>query len=329
MSILRAEFIMQNDQAHRRLEHAGRYKEGSAFVGGEYCGLGEAYIPLTDPGFRYGDAAYDVVSVSKDYFFRLHDHLQRFEESCSKFRLACPYTAEETTDILTKLIRLAGVRDAYVFWCVTRGSLKKGEGTDLADADSYDNNFYAFVTPYGFIAGDELRTRGMDLLLSKNYVRIPSRAVDASAKNFHWMDMTLSNFEAGDAGKDRSILTDTEGYLTEAPGANVFLLKGGELYTPDTGCLEGITRKTTLELAEEQGIPTHVEKVHKDQLLEADEAFLTSSAGGIMPVNSVDDVVLGGKSGPGEITIQLHNLYWERRWQGWYGTPVGTRDAKN
>ncbi len=69
-------------------------------------------------------------------------------------------------------------------------------------------------------------------------------------------------------------------------------------------------------------IPTRVEKVHADQLRAADEAFITSTAGGIMPVNTIDSLVLGGADGPGEFTSRLHNLYWEKRWDGWLGTPV-------
>ncbi len=94
------------------------------------------------------------------------------------------------------------------------------------------------------------------------------------------------------------------------------------MFTPDTGCLEGITRRTTLELAQKQGLKTFVGKVSKEQLLDADEAFITSTAGGIMPINSVDGVVLGGSEGPGALTSSLHNLYWETRWGGWLGTEI-------
>jgi len=179
-----------------------------------------------------------------------------------------------------------------------------------------------FVVPYVFISDDEQRTRGTDLLVSKQYIRIPPEAVDPTAKNFHWMDLKLSLFEAKAANKEWSVLCDANGYLTEAPGSNIFLIKDGALYTPDSGCLEGITRKTTLELAKEIGMPIHVERVHVEQLRNADEAFLTSTAGGIMPINTVDDSVLGGKAGPGELTTQLHNLYWTKRWDGWLGTAV-------
>nr|UPK83294.1 transaminase class IV [uncultured bacterium] len=320
MSIIQAQHIMLNDPAHVRVSYEPKYSHGSAFINDTYVDLDNAAIPMTDLGFTQADACYDVVSVSKGYLFRLEDHLERFEGACAKFQLTNPYTKAQTTQILTNLVKQAGAKEAYVWWAVTRGFMP--DGGDRINPKAYENRFYAFVVPYVFISNDEQRTRGTDLLVSKHYVRIPPEAVDPTAKNFHWMDLKLSLFEAKAANKEWSVLCDASGYLTEAPGSNIFLIKDGALYTPDSGCLEGITRKTTLELATEIGMPIHVERVHVEQLLNADEAFLTSTAGGIMPINTVDDTVLGGKAGPGELTTQLHNLYWTKRWDGWLGTAV-------
>lgn len=320
MSIIQAEHIMLNDPAHVRVVYEPKYSHGSAFINGTYVDLDNAAIPMADLGFTQADACYDVVSVSKGYLFRLEDHLERFEGACAKFQLTNPYTKTQTTEILTNLIKQAGAKEAYVWWAVTRGFMP--DGGDRINPKAYENRFYAFVVPYVFISDDEQRARGIDLLVSKHYIRIPPEAVDPTAKNFHWMDLKLSLFEAKVADKEWSVLCDASGYLTEAPGSNIFLIKDGALYTPDSGCLEGITRKTTLELAKEIGMPIHVERVHVEQLLNADEAFLTSTAGGIMPINTVDDTVLGGKAGPGELTTQLHNLYWTKRWDGWLGTAV-------
>ena len=320
MSLLQAEHIMNSDPGHARLEHAAEYNHGSAFIHGQYCSIDAAAIPIVDCGFMHADAAYDVVSASKGFIFRLEDHLDRFQTSCESFRLRNPYGRDETAEILTNLVRLAGTREAYIWWCVTRGAMPDAD--QRGNPDAYHNMFYAFVIPYLYIAGDEARNRGLDLAISREHIRIPARAVDPSAKNFHWMDMKLALFEAHDQGRDSAVLCDEHGYLAESPGANIFLIKDGVLYTPDSGCLEGITRKTTLELAAEIGLPARVEKVHADQLRDADEAFITSTAGGIMPVNSVDGAVLDAVPGPGELTTELHNLYWGKRWDGWLGTPV-------
>ena len=325
MEIIQAEHIMQNHPAHIRLEHEEKYAHGSAFINGVYCSIDEAAIPITDTGFIHADAAYDVVSASKGFIFRFEDHLDRFERACEKFLLSNPYSKSQTAEILTSLVKLAGTKEAYIWWCVTRGQTPENRG----DLSAYKNCFYAFVVPYAYIANDEVRSRGIDLMVSQKYIRIPPKAVDPTAKNFHWMDLKLSLVEAMQNGCDWSVLCDADGYLTEAPGANIFLIKDGVLFTPDSGCLEGITRKTTLELAQEIGMPTRVERVHVDQLHDADEAFLTSTAGGIMPINSVDGKLLGGMAGPGEQVTQLHNLYWEKRWAGWLGTPVNYREPAN
>jgi branched-chain amino acid aminotransferase len=285
MDIIQASHIMLNEPSHVRVKFAPQYDHGSAFVNGKYCSIDEAAIPLTDMGFSQSDATYDVVSTSNGYFFRLDDHLERFQTSCETFRLSNPYSKEETTEILTNLVRLAGTKEAYVWFAVTRGHMPD-DGARINPL-AWENCFYAYVVPYVYIANDEMRTRGMDLMISKQFIRIPPKAVDPKAKNFHWMDLKLSLFEAH-----------------------------------DTGCLEGITRKTTLELAQELGMPIKVEPVHMSQLLDADEAFITSTAGGIMPINSVDGKLLGGLNGPGALTTRLHNLYWEKRWAGWLGTPV-------
>ncbi len=318
MSVIQAQRIMNEDPRHARAPHDPRYEAGSAFTQGTYRPLGEGVVPIQDAGFIHADAAYDVVSASRGFLFRMRDHLERFNESCRKFRLRNPYSDAQTIEILTNLVRLAGLRDAYIWWAATRGQML---GNDRTRA-RYVNQFYAFVTPYSFILDDEKRTRGGNLHVSEQYVRIPSRSVDPTAKNFHWMDLKLSIFEASRAGADWSVLTDGDGHLTEAPGCNVFLIKTGVVKTPATGCLEGITRRTVFDLAAELKIPVEVTTVSTQELLDADEAFLTSTAGGIMPAARVNDRPLHGRDGPGEMTTRLHNLYWEKRWDGWLGDPI-------
>ena len=318
MTIIAAQHIMDSHEDHVRLPHDPAFEKGSAFTQGKYRPIGEAMVPIQDAGFIHADAAYDVVSASRGYIFRMDDHIKRFRESCEKFLLENPYSDEETVEILTNLVRLTGLKDAYIWWAVTRGELVGGDRAN----PKYVNQFYAFVTPYSFIMNDEVRIRGANLRVSEEFERISSRAVDPTAKNFHWMDMKLSIFEALKAGADWSVLSDGKGHLTEAPGSNIFLIKDHCIRTPAEGCLEGITRQSVLDLANELQIPTDVGEVTVDELINADEAFLTSTAGGIMPIARVNDSPLGGHNGPGEITTQLHNLYWEKRWAGWLGERV-------
>jgi len=317
MTIVQAKHIMETDPRHARAPHEPRYEAGSAYTQDVYRPIGEGVVPIQDAGFIHADAAYDVVSASRGYVFRMKDHLERFNESCRKFQLKNPYSDAQTVEILTNLVKLTGLKDAYIWWAVTRGQME-GERT----RPRYVNRFYAYVTPYSYIMDDEHRTRGANLYVSERFVRISPKSVDPTAKNFHWMDLKLSIFEALRGGHDWSVLTDGDGNLTEAPGCNVFVIKNGVLKTPATGCLEGITRKTVFDLAKESGIRVDVTTVKVQELIDADEAFLSSTAGGIMPAARVNDRPLGGRNGPGEITTALHNLYWEKRWDGWLGDKI-------
>lgn len=313
--------IMASHPEHARLPHDPAYAIGSAFVIDRYCPVTEAAVPITDCGFMHADAVYDVVSVSRGAFFRLERHQDRFARACRAIRVRNPFDREEEAGILHRLVALTGLRDAYVWWAVTRGQVPLGRG-EMVDAERFVNRFYAFAVPFVFVADDEQRARGLDLAVSRERIRIPPRAVDPTAKNFHWLDMQMALLEAGDRGAEWAVLTDEEGFLAEAVGANVFAVVEGGVVTPESGCLEGITRESVLELCGEIGVPCKERKVHVDELAGAQEVFLSTTAGSVMPVRRVDGRPVGGRDGPGEISIRLHNRYWERRWAGWDATPV-------
>ena len=321
MEIIRAQEIMSNHRDHQRLPHDPVYGVGAAFVSGRTCPLTEASVPITDCGFMHADAVYDVVSVSRGAFFRLAEHQARFARSCEAIRVRNPFSQTQEAEILHRLVALAGLRDAYVWWTVTRGSPPMGRA-EMVDPDRFECRFYAFACPFIFIADDEQRSRGLDVVLSRERVRISPRAVDPRAKNFHWLDMQMALFEAGDRNAEWAILPDEDGYLTEAVGANVFIVRDGAVLSPDAGCLEGITRQSVFDLCSELGIPSKATRVHSDELGGADEVFLTTTAGSVMPVRTVDGDLVAGRDGPGPISVRLHNQYWERRWDGWHATPV-------
>ncbi len=321
MQIIRAGEIMATHPEHERRPHEPAYAAGSAFLFDHFCPVTEASIPIVDCGFMHADAVYDVVSVSRGAFFQLEQHQARFARACEKIRVRNPFGRAREAEILHELVARAGLRDAYVWWTVTRGMPPMGR-SEMVDASKFQNRFYGFAVPFIFIADDEQRTRGVDLAVSQERIRISPQAVDPTAKNFCWLDMQMALFEAGDRGAEWAVLTDETGHLTEAAGANVFAVVDGVVVTPDAGCLEGITRESVFDLCSELGIPVKATKLHADALRRADEVFMTTTAGSVMPVRSVDGVNVGGRDGPGEISTRLHNLYWEKRWDGWDATPV-------
>ena len=128
-------------------------------------------------------------------------------------------------------------------------------------------------------------------------------------KNYHWGDFTAGLFEAKEAGFETVLLCDHAGNVTEGPGFNAFAVVGGRVITPDIGVLEGITRRTVLEICAELGIETELRPLPLEEFLEADEVFLSSSGGGVLPITKVDGH-LYGNARPGPVSDRLHAAYW-------------------
>lgn len=290
---------------------------GTAFVDGAFVPLNEARLPLTDFGLTRSDATYDIVHVWKRRFFRLDDHLARFHRSMAALRLEVPYDRDAIRAILIDCARRSGLDHALVAMVATRGTPPPGS----RDLRQCRNRFFAYAYPYVFISDPETNSdKGLRAIVAKHR-RIAPEAVDPTVKNYHWLDMEMALFEAYDRGADVAILPDADGNATEGPGFNVFAVIGGALETPDRGMLEGISRRTAIELAEAEGIPVRVGPVPMQRLLEADEIFVTSTAGGIMAVTKLDERIYGnGAAGP--VTSRLLALYRRRREEGWHATPI-------
>jgi branched-chain amino acid aminotransferase len=279
---------------------------GAAFIDGEIVPISQARIPITDTGFTRSDLTYDVVSVWDGAFFRLEDHLDRFERNCERLRLECPYERTDVRDALVQLIECSGLREAYVEVICTRGSSVNGS----RDPRTFVNRFYAFAIPYVWILRPEDADTGMNAVIAKTVRRIPIDSVDPTVKNFHWGDLTKGLFEAYDRGGDHVLLLDHDGHLTEGPGFNVFAVIQGSLVTPASGVLEGITRRTVLELAEADGLVTAQTEITESDLRTATEIFATSTAGGVMPITKLDGRPVDDGA-VGAVTRRLRELYWD------------------
>jgi len=290
---------------------------GAAYMDGAFMPIAEAKIPVTDWGYRRSDTTYDVVSVWDGAFFRLDDHLKRFRASMENFRLKPRESDAEIRRMLHELVRRTGLREAYVAMDCLRGRPKPGEPYHPAYARNY---LSSFCIPYVWLAPQEKISKGLHAIIASN-PRIPEACVNLKAKNFHWADLTRASFEAEDKGADKPILLDLEGYVTEGPGFNVFAVTDGVLATPDRNILEGVSRGAVLELCSQLGLPCEVRRMPADELREADEIFLTSTAGGVLPVTRLDDRILGNDR-PGPLSEKLREQYWAKRKAGWCAEPV-------
>jgi branched-chain amino acid aminotransferase len=306
----------KTEQGVRAAKDHGTYADGAAFVEGRFVPVGEARVPILDWGFLRSDATYDVAHVWRGSFFRLEDYLDRFERSMEHLRLSPPYDRSEIRDILIECVRLSGLRDAYAEVICTRGIPRPGS----RDPRECENRFYAFAVPFIWIADPKKQERGLHAVIGSKQ-RIAPESVDPTVKNYHWLDLETGLLESYDRGGETVILVDAEDNVVEGPGFNVFAVRNGTIFTPDRGVLEGITRTTIIELAAEHGIPLEARPVPADELRRAEEIFLSSTAGGVIPVTTVDSEVVGdGK--PGSLTRQLREAYWELHDDPRFSLPV-------
>lgn len=293
------------------------FTAGAAYVDGRYIPLAEATIPITDWGYRRSDVTYDVVSVWHGLFFRLDDHVARFRRSMNALRLSPAETDDDIRRILHRCVQLSGLRESYVAIDCLRGRPLPGKQYHPAYTRSY---LIAFARPWVDLFSAEVQARGAHLIVAK-VPRIPEESIDPAVKNFHWGDLTRALFEAHDIGADGAVLVDRAGFVTEGPGYNIFSVTAGEISTPDRGALEGVTRKSVIELCAELDIPCRVRPLPVQELLAADEVFVTSTAGGPMPVSRIDGHIMGNDR-PGPLSSQLKAAFWQKREAGWHGTPV-------
>jgi branched-chain amino acid aminotransferase len=279
--------------------------KGAAWMNGEIVPISEAKIPVTDWGFTRSDSTYDVASVRNGAFFRLEDYLDRFQASLKKVRIEVPQSKDDMRDIVHSIVAASGLRDSYVAMVASRG-VPLIPGT--RDPRQCGNHFFAWCIPYLHVIRPEVAARGAHLFVPEDVRRIPPDSVDPTAKNYHWGDLTRGLFEALDAGFDTALLLDHQGNVTEGPGFNVFSIKGNSVRTPDMGVLEGITRRSVLEVARELGLETEVRPIKLDEFLESDEVFTATTAGGIAPVSRVNDRVFSNDA-PGPTTKRLEAAF--------------------
>jgi branched-chain amino acid aminotransferase len=282
--------------------------QGCAYVNGEYVAPSEAKISIFDWGFLHSDATYDVAHVWQGRFFRLDDHLDRFFASMARLRLDPGASREAVRAVMHECVRRADLRDAYVEVLCTRGRPEPGS----RDPRTCQNQFMAFAIPFVWIADPAKQRRGIDLVVS-DVQRIAPASIDPRVKNYHWLDMVMALFQAYDAGAETALLVDANGNVAEGPGFNVFaVVEGGALVTPDAGVLEGISRRTVLELARAAGLAVEVRPLPVAELRRASEVFLSSTGGGVIPIARVDGEPVGGRAAGefGPVSERLQAAYW-------------------
>ena len=293
--------------------------QGCAYVNGQFVAPEDAKISIFDWGFLHSDATYDVAHVWQGKFFRLGDHIDRFFASMDRLRLDPGRTRDQVREVMHECVRRSGLRDAYVEVLCTRGMPQPGS----RDPRTCTNQFMAFAIPFVWIADPAKQARGINLVVS-DVQRIAPASVDPRIKNYHWLDMVMALFQAYERGGESAVLVNAAGDVAEGPGFNVFAVVDSELITPDSGVLEGISRRTMIEMARAAGIAVRVAPLPVAALRRASEVFLSSTGGGAVGVSQIDGVPIGGR-GPGDfgpVTRKLQAAYWALHDDPLYTDPV-------
>ncbi|PIG88495.1 hypothetical protein AARAC_008266 [Aspergillus arachidicola] len=216
----------------------------------------------------------------------------------------CPLPREEVKQILVDMVAKSGIRDAFVELIVTRG-LKGVRGT----------------RPEDIVMEPEVQCTGGSAIVARTVRRVPPGAIDPTIKNLQWGDLVSGMFEASDRGATYPFFTDGDAHLREGSGFNIILVKDGVLYTPDRGVLQSITRKSALDAARACGIEVRLEFVPVELAYNADEIFMSTTAGSIMPIASLDGKpVNGGQIGP--VTKAIWDTCWAMHYDPAYSFQI-------
>ncbi|WP_146345037.1 aminotransferase class IV [Phaeobacter marinintestinus] len=281
--------------------------KGAAWINGRIIPIADASIPVTDWGVTHSDIGYDVVPVWKGAFFRLEDYLDRFMASLKALRMEIPQDRSAIRTALAEMVAASGLQNAYVAMVAARGRNPVPGSRDPRDCD---NHFYAWCVPYVHIVKPEIAQTGTSVWIAKTVRRIPQDSVNPRVKNYHWGDFTSGLFEAKDRGFETTMLLDHDGNVTEGPGFNVFAVFGDRIVTSDHGVLHGITRQTVLDMAAARGMGIETRALPLEEFWQADEVFLSSSGGGVIPVTKVDDRHFSNGA-PGPVARHLRADYFE------------------
>ncbi|AHE99396.1 branched-chain amino acid transaminase [Thioalkalivibrio paradoxus] len=285
-------------------------RDGVIWLDGKMVPWRDARVHVLTHTLHYGMGVFEGVraydAAHGTAIFRLEDHTRRLFNSARILGMKIPYSAEELSAAQIASVRENGLETAYIRPMCFFGS----EGMGLR-ADNLEVHVMVAAWTWGSYLGEENMTRGIRIHTS-SYSRHHVNVTLCKAKaNGNYMNSMLALQEAVACGYDEAMLLDTEGYVAEGSGENIFIVRDGVIYTPDlTSALDGITRRTIFTLAEEEGLKIVEKRITRDEVYIADEAFFTGTAAEVTPIREVDNRPIGdGTRGP--ITQRLQALYFD------------------
>ncbi|TWT73594.1 Branched-chain-amino-acid aminotransferase [Posidoniimonas polymericola] len=276
------------------------------YINGSFFAKEDAKISVFDHGLLYGDGVFEGLRSYGGKVFHLAEHIDRLYESAKAICLELPMSPDEMSDAVNQTVKANKITDGYVRLVVTRGSGALG-----LDPNQCSVPQVIIIADSITLYPQEYYENGLEIITS-SVIRNHPAALSPRIKSLNYLNNILAKIEGLSAGCIEALMLNHKGEVAECTGDNIFLVKGGELYTPplDAGILAGVTRNVVINLAKEHGVTAHETSLTKHDVYVADECFLTGSAAEVIPVVKVDTRVIGtGKPGP--ISKKLKQLFAE------------------
>ena len=285
-------------------------RDGEIWMDGQFVDWREANIHVLTHTLHYGMGIFEGVRCyetgSGSAIFRLKDHTQRLLNSAKIFQMNIGYSKEELMQAQLETVRRNKLKSCYIRPIVWIGSERLGIATN-------DNKIHMAIAawPWGAYLGEEGLAKGIRVKTSsfaRHHVNVSMVRAKASG---YYINSILAHQEVCGMGYDEALLLDTEGYVSEGAGENLFIVKSGRLFTPDlASCLDGITRDSVMTIAKDFGIEIVEKRITRDEIYCADEAFFTGTAAEVTPIRELDDRSIGaGQRGP--ITEKIQACFFE------------------
>ena len=285
-------------------------RDGKIWKDGKLVDWRDANLHMLTHSLHYGMAVFEGVRAYKTIdgtaIFRLREHTQRLFNSAKIFQMAIPFDMDTLIEAQKEVVRANQLESCYLRPLVWIGSEKMG-------VSARGNTIHVGIAawPWGAYLGEEGLKRGIRVKTSsftRHHVNVSMVRAKASG---YYINSILANQEVTAEGYDEALLLDTDGYVSEGAGENVFLIRNGKIYTPDlASCLDGITRDAVLTMARDLGIDVIEKRITRDELYCADEAFFTGTAAEITPIRELDNRQIGiGSRGP--VTEKLQSLFFD------------------
>ncbi len=273
------------------------------FLNGSFVNLSRAKISVFDRGFLYGDGLFETMRAYSGEVFRLEDHLDRLFRSAKEIKLTFSHTRKELKNIIKRILKVNSLSEAYIRITLSRGISEPGLISECKSPATLVIVAREFESP----SPVEYRKGWRATLVE---TRQNQASPLSRLKSLNFLNNILARKEAEAKRVDEGILLNTLGDVTEASTSNVFLVNRGLIITPseESGLLPGITRGVVLELAPNLGMEAFKRRVSLNDLMGAEEAFLTNSLIEIMPLVEIDGCQIGNGK-PGAVTERIHKAY--------------------